>query len=447
MHNKFSSLREKLTPNVRKVIANALWLFTEKVWQLGLGLVVGLWVARYLGPEQFGVLNYAMAVMGVVSPIAKMGLDNILIRDLARNPEEKEEILGSAFILKFFSSIGAFCLTVSFVSLTNRTGYLIPLLVGILSFGLVLQSIDVIDFWFQSQTQAKFSVWARNFAYIVMSGVRLLLILLQAPLVMFAIAMTVELGLASLGMIILYRQQGNSFFNWKPQLARMKTLVNDSWPLILAGIVIILYMRIDQIMLKEMVGDRSVGIYSAAVKISELWYFVPAAVINSVYPSVIRSKAKGEDIYYSRIQKLFDLMSLLAYGVAIPVTFLSPFLVQILYGQKYLGAENILIIHIWAGLFVSLGLAREIWITNEGLMRFAAVTTAIGAVVNICLNLLWIPQYQGVGAAFATIIAQMFSTYLVSAFYAPTRRIFWSQTRALFLIHPMQRLWRLVRRN
>ncbi len=447
MHNKFNSFREKLTPNVRKVIANALWLFTEKIWQLGLGLVVGLWVARYLGPEQFGVLNYAMALMGVVSPIAKMGLDNILIRDLARNPEEKEKTLGSAFILKFFSSIGAFCLTVSFVSLTNRTGYLIPLLVGILSFGLVLQSIDVIDFWFQSQTQAKFSVWARNFAYIVMSGVRLLLILLQAPLVMFAIAMTVELGLASLGLIILYRQQGNSFSHWKPQMARIKTLVNDSWPLILAGIVIILYMRIDQIMLKEMVGDRSVGIYSAAVKISELWYFVPAAVINSVYPSIIRSKAKGEDIYYSRIQKLFDLMSLLAYGVAIPVTFLAPFLVKVLYGQKFLGAENILTIHVWAGLFVSLGLAREIWITNEGLMKFAAVTTAIGAVINICLNLLWIPQYEGIGAAFATIIAQMFSTYLVSAFYAPTRRIFWSQTRALFLIHPVERLWRLVRRN
>ncbi len=447
MIDKIASLREKLTPNVRKVLGNAVWLFTEKIWQLGLGLLVGIWVARYLGPEQFGILNYAMAMMGITSPIAKLGLDNIVIRDLARDATHKEEILGSAFFLKFFGSLGTFCLTIIIIAFVDRTNYLIPLLVAILSFGLVLQSIDVIDFWFQSQTQAKFSVWARNFAYILMSGARVGLILIKAPLIMFALVMTIEIGIASCGMVVLYIKQGNLLRSWKPKLERMKTLLKDSWPLILSGIVILIYMRIDQIMLKAMVGDRSVGVYSAAVKISELWYFVPGAVINSVYPSVVRSKEAGEDFYYGRIQKLFDLMTTLAYGVAIAVTFLSPWIVSLLYGQKYLEAADILTVHIWTGVFVSLGLAREIWLTNEGLMKFAAVTTGIGAIMNVILNFLLIPKYGGMGASLATVAAQMFSAYLVGFFYAPTRRIFFSQTKALFLVNNIKQVWQLVSRR
>lgn len=447
MLDKITALREKLTPNVRKVLANAAWLFTEKIWQLGLGLLVGIWVARYLGPEQFGILNYAMAMMGITSPIAKLGLDNIVIRDLARDATHKDEILGSAFFLKIFSSLGTFFLTIVIIAFIDRTSYLIPLLVAILSFGLVLQSIDVIDFWFQSQTQAKFSVWARNFAYILMSGARVGLILIKAPLVMFALAMTIEIGIASCGMMFLYMKQGNSLKSWQPRLKRMKTLLKDSWPLVLSGIVILIYMRIDQIMLKAMVGDRAVGVYSAAVKISELWYFVPGAIINSVYPSVIRSKEAGEDFYYGRIQKLFDLMTVLAYGVAVVITFFSPLIVSLLYGQKYLEAADILTIHIWTGVFVSLGLAREIWLTNEGLMKFAAVTTGIGAIINVILNFFLIPKYGGTGAALATIAAQMFSAYLVGGFYAPTRRIFFSQTKSIFLVNYIRQVWRLISRR
>lgn len=447
MLDKITSLREKLTPNVRKVLANAIWLFTEKIWQMVLGLLVGVWVARYLGPEQFGVLNYAIAIMSIATPIAKLGLDNLIIRDIAKDISCKEETLGSAFVLKLLSSCGTFLVTVICVILTNRMDYLVPTLVAILALGPIMQSVEVIDFWFQSQTQAKFSVWARNFAYILMSGVRFGLILIKAPLIMFALAMTVEIAIASVGMVVVYCRQGNLLKAWQPKIARMQALLKDSWPLILSGIVISIYMGIDQIMLKAMVGDRSVGVYSAAVKISSLWYFAPAAIINSVYPSLVRSKESGEEFYYGRLQKLFDLMSLLAYGVAIPVTFLSPLIVSLLYGQKYVGAADILTIHIWTGVFVSLGLARETWLTTEGFMKFSAVTTSIGAAVNVVLNLWLIPLYEGTGAALATVAAQVFSAYLVGAFYTPTRRVFFSQTKAIFLINPLQRLWQLIKRN
>lgn len=438
MLNKLSAVRQKLTPNLRKVIGNTGWLFTEKIVQMFLGLLVGLWIARYLGPEKFGRFNYALAIVGLFVPFAKLGLDNIVIRNLARDISDKNETLGTAFILKFIASITTFFVTLGVVvfstSISSPNYQETICLVGIVATGAIMQSFDIIDYWFQSQVQSKYSVWARNAAYVVMNGVKILLIQMKAPLVAFAIAMVVEYILSAIGMLIAYRLTGNFIKAWHISFRYAKSLLKDSWPLILSGIVIMIYMRIDQVMLGQMVGDESVGIYSAAVKISELWYFVPGAIVNSVFPLIVQAKEISETIYYKRLQQLFTTVSALAYVVAIPVTFLSNQIVTRLYGNDYIQAGAILNIHIWAGLFVSLGVARETWITTEGLMKFSAATAAAGAVVNIVLNYFLIPYYGGLGAAIATVISQFVSAYVVGAFYPPTRKIFLHQTKALILL-------------
>jgi PST family polysaccharide transporter len=438
MINKLSAVRQKLSPNLRKVIGNTGWLFTEKIVQMFLGLLVGLWIARYLGPERFGRFNYAIANVGLFIPIAKLGLDNIVIRNLARDSADKDETLGTALLLKLTASSLVFFVTLGFVILStssNSPNYLETLwLVGIIAAGTIVQSFETIDYWFQSQVQAKNSVLARMSAYVMMNGVKLILIQLRAPLIAFAIAMTAEYVLSAIGYLITYRFSGNLIRLWKASFRYAKTLLKDSWPLILSGIVIMIYMRIDQVMLGQMVGDRSVGIYSAAVKISELWYFVPGAIVSSVFPYIVQAKDIDEGVYYKRLQQLFTGVSILAYSVAIPVTFLATPIVTLLYGQKYAEAGAILNIHIWAGLFVSLGVARETWLVTEGLMKFSAATAAAGAVVNIVLNYFLIPQYGGLGAAIATVIAQIISAYAVGAFYPATRKIFIHQTKGITLL-------------
>lgn len=308
------------------------------------------------------------------------------------------------------------------------------MLVGIVATGTILQTFEIIDFWFQSQVQSKYSVLARNTAYVLINGVKIGLIQLGAPLIAFAIAMVAEYALAGIGLIVAYRLQGNFLKAWQVNFRYAKTLLNDSWPLILSGIVIMIYMRIDQVMLGQMVGEKSVGIYSAAVKISELWYFVPNAIVNSVFPSIVQAKEISEEVYYKRIQKLLNVVAVLAYLVAIPVTFLAPWIVTLLYGKSYAEAGPILNMHIWAGLFVSLGLARSSWIITEGLMKFSAATTAIGAVINIILNYLLIDKYGGLGAAIATVVAQIFASYAAHAFYPQTRKMFILQTKAITLL-------------
>jgi PST family polysaccharide transporter len=438
MLNKLSAVRQKLTPNLRKVIGNTGWLFTEKIVQMFLGLLVGLWIARYLGPERFGRFNYAIAIVGLFVPFAKLGLDNIVIRNLARDISNKNEALGTAFILKFVASILTFFITFGVVFFSTSNGspnYQETLwLVGIVATGAIVQSFDIIDYWFQSQVQSKYSVWARNAAYVLINGVKIVLIQIKAPLVAFAAAMVVEYIMSAIGMVIAYRLTGNLIKGWQVNFRYAKLLLKDSWPLIFSGIVIMIYMRIDQVMLGQMVGDESVGIYSAAVKISELWYFVPGAMVNSVFPLIVQAKEISEAVYYKRLQQLFTTVSALAYVVAIPVTLLSTPIVILLYGNNYVEAGAILNIHIWAGLFVSLGVARETWITTEGLMKFSAATAAVGAVVNIVLNYFLIPYYGGLGAAIATVISQIVSAYAVGAFYPPTRKIFLHQTKAILLL-------------
>lgn len=438
MLNKLTAVSQKISPNLRRVIGNTGWLFTEKIAQMILGLLVGLWIARYLGPEQFGRFNYALAIVGLFLPFGKLGLDNIVIRNLARNSAEKDEALGTAFILKFIGSSLTFLATLGFVILSTSERSINPtetfLLVGILASGTIVQSFEIIDYWFQSQVLSKYSVIARLAAYIFMNGVKLILIQLRAPLIAFAIAMVAEYILAAISYLIAYRFNGNLIKTWQFSIGYAKSLLKDSWPLILSGVVIMIYMRIDQFMLGQMIGDKSVGVYSAAVKISELWYFVPGAIVNSVFPYIVRAKQVNEEVYYQRLQQLLTAVSILAYSVAIPVTFLSTQIVTLLYGKNYAEAGAILNIHIWAGLFVSLGLARETWITTEGLMKFSAATSAIGAVINIILNLFLIPKYGGLGAAIATVIAQFLAAYGIGAIYPPTRRIFIHQTKAISLL-------------
>jgi O-antigen/teichoic acid export membrane protein len=438
MLNKLTAISQKLTPNLRQIIGNTSWLFSEKILQMVLGLLVGVWITRYLGPERFGRFNYATAIAGLFVPIAKLGLDNIVIRNLARDPSHKDETLGTAFVLKLISSlltwflaIGVICLIEPSVTSANRET---RWLVAIVATGSIILSFDVIDYWFQSQVQAKYSVWARNGAYVLINLVKLVLIQIRAPLIAFAIAMVAEYALAAIGYLISYRLKGNLFRAWKVNFSYAKVLLKDSWPLILSGIVITIYMGIDQVMLGWMTGEKSVGIYAAAVKISGLWYFVPAAIVNSVFPSIVQAKDISEDVYYERIQKLFSVMAVIGYSVAIPVTFLASWIVTLIYGQYYAEAGPILTVHIWTGLFVSLGIARETWLTTEGLMKFSAATTAAGAVVNVVLNSFLINPYGGLGAAIATVIAQIVASYAAGALYPQTRKIFSHQTKAITLL-------------
>jgi PST family polysaccharide transporter len=348
-----------------------------------------------------------------------------------REPEKRAEILGTAFWLKLLGGIAALVLAVSCIMVVRHDDSLTISLVAILSSVGIFQAFDTIDLWFQSQVQSKYTVIAKNTAFVVITLVKVILISIHAPLIAFAWAALGEIGLGAIGLIIYYRVRGYSPWLWPWSLPLAKTLLKESWPLILSGVTIMIYMRIDQIMLGQMVGDKAVGLYSAATRISEVWYFIPMAMASSVSPAIYAAKEVSESLYYRRIEQFLRLLSWLSIVVAVPMSFLSGTIITILFGKSYEASAYILAIHIWASLFVFMGVGTSSWFIAEGLTQFALRRTIIGAITNVFLNIFLIPAYGGVGAAIATVISQAFASFLSNATHPKTRKIFNIQVKSL----------------
>ncbi len=431
-----SFIRVKLEgrASLQNILANTGWLFADRIFRMGVGLFVGVWIARYLGPEQFGLYSYALSFAALFGTFATLGLDGIVVRNIVRDPSCKDEMLGTAFVLKLLGGVLTLLLTMGAISLLRPHDSLIRWLVGITAGGMIFQVFDVIDFWFQSQVQSKYTVYAKNAAFLLITFVKISLLLMQAPLIAFAWAGLSEVVLGAVGLVIAYRARGHHIKAWRNSLTRAKSLLKDSWPLILAGFSIVIYMKIDQVMLGELVGNETVGIYVAATKISEVWYFIPVAITSSVFPSIIKARSIDKGLYYLRLQKLFSLMTVIAIAIAIPMTFLSKTVVLLLFGKSFETAGSILTIHIWAALFVFLGAAQSPWDLTENLTKLSLMRMVVGAVINVVLNFILIPPYSAIGATIATVISYAFSAYILNAFNAKTRPIFFCQTKSVFFV-------------
>ncbi|MDH5514060.1 MAG: flippase, partial [Gammaproteobacteria bacterium] len=408
--------------NSQQQTANAAWLMLDKSLRLVIGVTIGIWIARYLGVQAFGQLSYAIAFVSLFSAVATLGLDKIVVRDLVRHPDLKDEILGSTFIAKLTGGAVAMGLTLICIRLIEPDDTLTQTMVSIIAAGMIFQATDTADLWFQSRVQSKYTVFAKSSAFLLLSLVKVALILTGAGLLAFAWAALAEIVIASIGMLVTFRAVGNPFSQLRASAARAKQLLAESWPYLLSGLAIMLYMRIDQVMLGKLAGTAEVGLYSAALRLSEAWYIIPTIIVSTLMPAVTRAKSTSLDDYYLIQKRLFIGLAGIAYLVAIPMTIFSTPLITLLFGAEYSGAGPVLAIHIWAALFVFLGVATSPWVANEGLARYRLYCTAAGAALNIFLNYLLIPGYGALGCALATTLSYGFSAWLANALSSKTRK-------------------------
>ncbi len=420
-------------PNLEKVIANTGWLFVDNIVRMGIGLFVGVWIARYLGPQQLGLLSFSIAFAALFGVFATLGLDRILVRELVRHPEQRDVFLGSAFGLKLIGGFLILLITVIAITLIRPGETLTLWLVGLGAAGFIFQSLNVISFYFQAHVQSKYAVYAANAAFLLVTLIKVILLFRQAPLIAFAWAGLAEVVLSALFLIIAYRYNHMEIKAWRFERAVAWGQLKDSWQLILSSIAIMIYMRIDQVMLGQMLGNHEVGIFSAAVRISELWYFIPMAIAGSVYPALLLTTAKNETHYYERLQTLLDAIALMGISIAMVMTFASSYVIQHLYGVSYAASADVLALHIWAGVFFGLWTASGSWFMAENLQKYALYKNFVGGVVNVALNLYMIPHYGVKGAAISTIISQGCASVFFNAFNLRTRPIFICQIKALLL--------------
>lgn len=430
------SVRSKIEgrDNLQKIIANFGWLFADRILRMGFGLFVGVWVARYLGPQQFGLYNYTMAFVGLFTPLAGLGLKSIVVREIVREPLRKNEILGTAFVLKLLSGLLTICIAVATIILLRPDDNLSRWFVGIMATGYILQAFDTIDFWFQSQVKSRNTILAKNTAFIVGIILKVILIQTQALLIAFVWLGLIELILSAVGLVFSYQLNQHNLFNWRVDKSLAKKLLQDSYPLILSGFAIVIYMKIDQIMLGEMLGNKSVGIYSAAVKISEIWYFLPMAVYSSITPAIINAKKISQELYYHKIQETLNFMVAITYALSVIITFSSSAIISNIYGINYVNAVPILSVHIWASTFIFIGVIKEIYIIAENITTVSFLSSLCGAIINVLLNFYLIPIYHELGAAIATVIGYSIPAYFMCVLYSPLRPMGKLMTKSLSLI-------------
>jgi len=414
----------------RKYAKNTSWLIGEKVLRMGVSIFVGVWVARYLGPGQFGLLSYAQSFVYLFAIISSLGMDSIIVRDLLRNENSQEEILGTSFFLKFAGAIIMFPLLYVGLLISGSDAYT-NLLVFIIAGATIFQSFNVIDYYFQAKVQVKYTALANIYSLAISSVVKIVLILTNAPLIAFALIFAFDAILLASGFIYYYYSVSSSDFRkWRFRMATAIRLVKEGWPLMLSTFLISIYMKFDQIMLKELMDAEAVGQYSAAVRLSETWYFIPMALSSSLFPAIVNAKNSDQELYKKRFKMLYRLMFWIALGIAIPITLLSDYIVAFLYGDEFYLVGPILSIHIWAGIFVFLGVALNGWLIVENLQKYTMVNMLIGVITNIVLNYFLIQSMGAVGAAWATLLSYAFGSYLCFFFFKPTREAFLFATKS-----------------
>lgn len=432
-----SGLIERMTEatrsgRVRKVAGNFGWLMGQRGVTLLLSLTVSVWVARYLGPELFGSMSYAVAFVALFGAFTYLGISGTAVRDLVERPEERDEILGTVFLLKI---VGAFLaiLVIGLISWSLMESGRDRLMIGILSVGLLFESVTVITFWYQSRVESRHTVHASVGAAVVGAALKCALILVRAPLVAFVAAIVLQQVLNTILLFVTYHRQGGSIRQWRFSGARAKSLLSRSWPLLLSSVGSIIYLKIDQIMLEHLAGSTEVGIYAVAARLSEVWYFIPTALAGSLFPQIIQYRKLSPAEYEARMQRIYRIMVLASLAIAIPVTLVAKPGIQFLFGPEYAGSASVLMIHIWTCPAIFMAAAFSKWLISEDLLMFSLTRHGFGALANVALNSILIPRHGAVGAAVATLVSYTIASYLACFTDRRTFRTGIMMTRALVL--------------
>jgi len=444
-----SDTEDMIRLGLRSVVGNTSWLMLDRLVRLALGVTVGALVARHLGPAQYGELAYAISMVAIFQTIANLGADGIIVRDISKAPMQGPIILGTAFQLRLVCGVLSWIGAVGSVAVLRPNDLRALLITGLIAGGLVFQAANTIDLWFQSQGQNRRTVIPKLLSYVTANGVKVALLWFRAPLILFAAALLLDMALAAVGLWISYRKFRCSGV-WRSDWNHARALLAQAYPFLLSGLAIMIYMRIDQVMVRQMLGEAELGIYAAAVALSTMWGFIPLTLSTALAPHVARAKAESEAAYYQALRQVFRVYATVGLAVMALVWIFGSLAVSILYGPAYAKASKVLSIHVLTFIFISLGVAQGMWIVNEGNGRIELVRTMMGVAVALAGNYLLIPRLGIMGAALVAVLVQFVSAVGSNVIVAP--RMLRMQALSLLEIPVTLRwcsaqIWRVLRQG
>ncbi len=417
---------------LQRSLDNAFWLMLDQMIRMGLGLMVGVWLARYLGPEQYGLLSYALAVVGTVTALTSLGFNAVVVRELARDPVAGRAWLGAAFFLKSTGAALGFLACLGVAASQGAGGALRPLIV-IVALGMFFQVFDLVDLIFQAEGAARVSGWIRIGAALVANAVKACLLLAHASVYLLAAAGVLELALCAAGWLgaAYWRGHDRSDLAW--QWGPVVRLLAESWPLAVSGLAIAAQAYADQLVIGHFLGGAELGQYAAATRLVVALGFLPMIAYTVALPEITRAHRDDSALYHRRLFDLYRTMSVLFVGTTVVLLGAGTIGARWLLGAQYVEAAGLLPWLAFRLFFSNFGVARSVFLANEGLLRFGLVTAVCGAAVNVGLSLWWVPRYGARGAIAASLACFFVSTFALEPFHPRARFNLRLMTRAVFL--------------
>lgn len=388
-----------------KVVINATWLIVGKIVQMVLNLIVTLLTARYLGPSNYGVINYVAAYIAFFTSFCTLGINSIQVKELLEHQEDQGTVMGTTLGLRLISSFLSAVAIISIVCVVDRDEPTTIMIAILSSIGVIFHVFECFNFFFQSKLQSKITAIIAVFAYFITSAYRIVLLVSKAGVALFALANSIDYLAVAILLVIAYKKHGGDKLNFS--FGYGKELLKKSCPFILSGLMIAIYGKTDKIMLKQIMGDAEIGYYSTATAICNIWCFVLNAIICSMTPPIIEAFKKDKQEFERRNKQLYAIVFYLALFVSLLITFAAPLIVRILYGEAFMPTVVPLRVITWYTAFSYLGVARDIWVVCHQYQKYITYIYIIAAFCNVILNLIFIPLWGSGGAALASLLTQI----------------------------------------
>ena len=403
----------------KKFLENVSWILIGKVIQMAIGFVIGIYSARYLGPSNYGLINYTASYVSFFSVIVNLGIDDYIMKEMIDHKDRNGEVLGSGILLRLISSILSLVAMYALLMITDGNDPTIQALAFLQGINQVFAAFNLVEYWYQMQLRSKVTSIVTTISYLLMMIYKIYILVMQKDVRYFAFLGSLQTLFTAIIILILYKRDNGPKLTFSKEMA--KDLLKNSYHFILSSLMVVIFNQTDKIMLKQILDEAETGYYSIASNLCNMWPIVLTAVITSANPVILNAKKVDEELYKRRIKQLYAAVMWIAGIIALMITILAPFIIHTLYGETYNRSIASLQILAWSVLFSYLGVARGSWIVSEGLQRYVKYLTGIGAIANIIMNALLIPILGATGASIATLITQIIVNFLAAFFIKELR--------------------------
>lgn len=402
-----------------RIARNAGWLVAGKVAQMVISLVVGVLTSRYLGPSNYGLINYASAYTGFFASICTLGINSVIVKELVDHPERDGEIVGTSLGLRALSSFFSALMIVAISLIVDANEPTTQVVVALCAISCVVQIFDTFNYWFQAKLQSKTTAIATFVAYTMMALYKVILLISGKPVTYFALAMSVDYLFLGVLLLIGYKKQGGGKLGWSSRYSLQ--LLKKSYHFILPGLMVAVYAQTDKIMLKQMLTEAEVGYYSTAAGLCSIWCFVLAAIIDSLNPPIMEAFQRNKEEFNKKNKLLYAIVFYMSMAVSLLFTIFGGVAINILYGEAYAPATVPLQVITWYTAFSYLGVARNAWIVCMKKQKYLKYIYCSSALINVILNFVLIPQWGATGAAIASLTTQILTAIVVPFFIKELR--------------------------